>query len=102
MGGYRVRLVRTGSSGAMKRTNTVVVGAHDAKTNLGQLLDRVEGGEVIVITRHGHAIAKLIPFAAEVDVKGVQGAIDSILKLQKRLVLGDLSVEDLINEGRQS
>ena len=33
----------------------------DAKTHLPQLLDAVERGETIVITRHGRAIARLVP-----------------------------------------
>jgi prevent-host-death family protein len=35
--------------------------ASEAKTHLPQLLDDVERGEVIVITCHGRAIARLIP-----------------------------------------
>ena len=35
--------------------------ASEAKTHLPQLLDDVERGDVIVITRHGRAIARLIP-----------------------------------------
>jgi prevent-host-death family protein len=37
------------------------VGAFDAKTHLSQLLDRVEHGEEIEITRRGRAIARLVP-----------------------------------------
>jgi prevent-host-death family protein len=37
------------------------VGAFEAKTNLSQLLDRVERGEEVIISRHGRAIAKLVP-----------------------------------------
>jgi prevent-host-death family protein len=87
-----------------RSTSTNVVGAHDAKTNLGQLLDRVERhGETIVITRHGEPVARLVPFAAEIDVKRAGAAIERILKLQSRLALGKgLSVEDLINEGRET
>jgi prevent-host-death family protein len=36
----------------------------EAKTHLPQLLDAVERGETIVITRHGRAIARIVP---EVD-----------------------------------
>ena len=39
----------------------VSVGAYDAKTRLSELLDRVEKGEQIVITRHGKPVARLIP-----------------------------------------
>jgi len=37
------------------------IGAFEAKTKLGSLLDRVEGGEEIVITRRGKAVARLVP-----------------------------------------
>ena len=38
--------------------------ASEAKTHLPRLLDDVERGETILITRHGRAIARLVP---EVD-----------------------------------
>jgi prevent-host-death family protein len=41
----------------------VRVNIHQAKTHLSQLLERVEGGEEIVIARAGKPIARLIPFA---------------------------------------
>ena len=37
------------------------VQASDAKTHLPRLLDDVEAGETIVITRHGKPIARLVP-----------------------------------------
>ncbi len=37
------------------------VGAFEAKNKLGQLLDLVEGGEEIMITRHGKEVARLVP-----------------------------------------
>jgi prevent-host-death family protein len=37
------------------------IGAFEAKNTLGSLLTRVERGEEIVITRHGKAIARLVP-----------------------------------------
>ncbi|HTR15933.1 MAG TPA: type II toxin-antitoxin system prevent-host-death family antitoxin [Acetobacteraceae bacterium] len=45
--------------------------ASEAKTHLPQLLDAVERGETVIITRHGRAIARLVPEAdrrqAEID-----------------------------------
>jgi prevent-host-death family protein len=35
--------------------------ASEAKTHLPQLLDEVERGESVIITRHGRPIARLIP-----------------------------------------
>jgi prevent-host-death family protein len=43
----------------------VRVNIHEAKTHLSQLLERVEGGEEIVIARAGKPIARLIPFTDE-------------------------------------
>ncbi|MGH7122650.1 MAG: type II toxin-antitoxin system Phd/YefM family antitoxin [Acetobacteraceae bacterium] len=37
------------------------VGAFEAKTRLGQLLDFVEAGEEVAITRRGNVVAKLVP-----------------------------------------
>lgn len=39
----------------------ITVGAFEAKTKLSELLDRVERGEEIVITRHGKTVARMVP-----------------------------------------
>jgi prevent-host-death family protein len=39
---------------------TLTVGAFEAKTKLSELLDRVERGEEVVITRHGKPVARLV------------------------------------------
>ncbi len=36
------------------------VGMHEAKTQLSKLVERAEGGEEIVITRHGEPAARLV------------------------------------------
>jgi prevent-host-death family protein len=47
------------------------VGAFEAKTHFAQLLERVERGEEIVITRRGRAVARLVPAAAKQDPEAV-------------------------------
>ncbi len=37
------------------------VRSSEAKTHLAQLLDEVEAGNTVVITRHGHPVARLVP-----------------------------------------
>ena len=39
----------------------VIVNLAQAKANLEELLDQVEHGEEVVVTRHGRAIARIIP-----------------------------------------
>jgi prevent-host-death family protein len=53
----------------------VRVGAFEAKNTLGALLDRVEQGEEIIITRHGKPVARLAPCATAID----QGAAQAVL-----------------------
>ena len=57
--------------------------ASDAKARLPQLLDDVERGETLVITRHGRAIARIVP---EVNRRQeeVDRALASIRELLKR------------------
>jgi len=43
----------------LERNNTV--GAYEAKTHLSELLEKVEAGEEITITKHGAPIARLVP-----------------------------------------
>jgi prevent-host-death family protein len=43
------------------------IGAFEAKNTLGALLDSVEHGEELVITRHGKAVARLVPYSGGID-----------------------------------
>jgi prevent-host-death family protein len=80
------------------------VGAFDAKTRFGDLLDRVEQGEIIVITRHGHPVARLVPCDETIDRDRARAAAERLMKFGDdegiRLPKG-VSIEDLINEGRE-
>ena len=37
------------------------INVHEAKTQLSRLLELVEEGETVVIVRHGHPVAELVP-----------------------------------------
>lgn len=39
----------------------IIVGAFEAKTKFSELLDRVERGEEVVVTRHGKTVARIVP-----------------------------------------
>lgn len=65
----------------------VEVGAFEAKNTLGTLLTRVEGGEEIVITRHGRPVARLVPNTIRTDRAVAEAAIERIQARSKRLKL---------------
>jgi prevent-host-death family protein len=60
------------------------VGAYDAKTRLSELLDRVERGEQIVITRHGKAVARLVPEGGH-NVADALAAVEELTRHRKEL-----------------
>lgn len=64
------------------------IGAFEAKNRLGTLLDRVEQGEEIVITRHGKAIARLVPNTRRIDQNQAREALERIRERAGRLQRG--------------
>jgi prevent-host-death family protein len=76
------------------------VGAFDAKTNFSALLERVERGEQIVITRRGKPVARLMPIATARKSK-VSDAMAKLRKLRKGATLGGLSWKELRDAGRK-
>jgi prevent-host-death family protein len=86
----------------MKVRPVTTVGAFDAKTRLSELLDRVEQGETIVITRHGVPIARLVAFEQTIDVEAVRATARLLLDFSKGAHLPEgTSLRDLIDEGRR-
>jgi prevent-host-death family protein len=76
------------------------IGAFEAKNTLGALLDLVEKGEEIAITRRGKRVARLVPDAGRRDVEKARRAAERIIARRKGVTLGGLKIKDLINEGR--
>jgi prevent-host-death family protein len=76
------------------------IGSFEAKNKLSALLDQVERGAEIVITRHGKAVAKLVPAELGFDHKKAKRAADGLREASKGIRLSGLKIKDLINEGR--
>jgi prevent-host-death family protein len=80
------------------------VGSFEAKTHLPELLRRVEQGESILITKHGKPVAQLVPAASAKPKPDVKQAVEAMLAIRDREgpTLGnDLTIRDLIEEGRR-
>ncbi|WP_067664237.1 type II toxin-antitoxin system Phd/YefM family antitoxin [Nocardia miyunensis] len=55
---------------------------HEAKTHLSRIIDRVEHGEEIVISRAGHPVAKVVPLIRKVNRTG-RGSLRGKLTLSE-------------------
>lgn len=80
-----------------------VVGAFEARSKLSELLDRVERGEEVTITRHGKVVARLIPGTR--PAKFTPEERDRLMRAYwarpNRSRLDGLSIKELIEEGRR-
>lgn len=81
------------------------VGSFEAKTKLAELLDRVEAGETVTITRRGKPVAKLVPATVDEDERARRRAL--IEEIKRRRVAWDKgakpgsTIPELIKAGRR-
>lgn len=83
------------------------VTAFEAKTRFGELLDRVAGGEEVVITRHDKPIARMVPEGTP-SLEVVRRSVSGLRELQRQIQsrckgkarLTDADVRSAIEEGR--
>jgi prevent-host-death family protein len=76
------------------------IGAFEAKNKLSALLDQVEQGREIVITRRGRPVAKLVPVTAVTERERSKAAMHRIRERARTLQLSPLDVEELIRARR--
>jgi prevent-host-death family protein len=82
----------------------IVVGAFEAKTKLAELLDKVEAGESVTITRRGKAVAQMIAVKSDGDAERMRALVEEI----KRTRIGrgkpagpGTTISELIKAGRR-
>ena len=79
------------------------IGVFEAKNKLSELLDRVERGEHVVITRRGKAVAKLVRPEGTRNIDRARQAARRIRELAKEMNLGPFNWDEWKNyrdEGR--
>lgn len=83
----------------------ITVGSFEAKTKLAELLDRVEAGESVTITRRGKAVARLVPAAVDAEERARRRAL--IEEIKRKRVAWDRgakpgsTIPELIKAGRR-
>lgn len=79
------------------------IGAFEAKNTFGSLLDRVQRGEEIVITRHGEPVARLVPNVSRIDQNQTSAALQRIRDRAQRAQFSKFdwaSVKETRDQGR--
>ena len=75
------------------------IGAYDAKTHLPRLLDQVQRGDSVTITKHGRAVARLVPVSSK-SAKP-ETVIAALREARAGVWRGGDSVRDMVEEGRR-
>ena len=65
--------------------------AFDAKNRLGQVLDRVEAGEELIITRHGAPVARLVPISNRTSDQ-IEHALATFQRIRQSLTAKGVAV----------
>lgn len=79
----------------------VSYGVFDAKNRLTALLDQVEGGAEIVITRRGHPVARLVPIDSGFNRARARLVAAGLRDASRGLGLGGDTIASLVAEGRR-
>jgi prevent-host-death family protein len=81
------------------KSSSATIGAFEAKTKLGELLERVSHGGEFTITKHDRPVARLIGFETDLTQKRA-AATTALRTLRTRYTLQGLDVRTLREEGR--
>ena len=76
------------------------IGVSEARKRLGALLDRVEAGDEVVITRRGRPVARLVSAIAGHDRVEATLAADALVAATRGWQLDGISVNELKAQGR--
>lgn len=78
------------------------IGIYDARARLSELVDRVEAGEEVVLTRRGRPVVRLVRAQGDAHAKTRAAAVNRIRALSKKLNLriGRAELRKAIAEGR--
>ena len=82
----------------------LTVGTYEAKTHLPKLIERVENGETVLVTRHGKPVAKLVPAeqgASRDKAADLVARFDQLQAGQRRPQRGDTPLWKLKDVGRR-
>lgn len=76
------------------------IGIYDARSKLSELVERVQSGEEVVLTRHGEPVARLVPEKRRRE-RSRTAAVARIRALARKLDIRDVDIRKLIEEERR-
>jgi prevent-host-death family protein len=78
----------------------MLIPLYEAKNRLSALLDQVERGAEITITRHGIPVAKLVPAGPAFDRAKARSTAAALRAASQGATLAGIPLKSLLDEGR--
>jgi prevent-host-death family protein len=76
------------------------IGSYELKTHLSEVLDAVEHGQTVVVTRHGKPIARISP-AEAAERENIRAAVQGLLNFPRTRLPKGVTIRSLIEQGRR-
>ena len=76
------------------------IGSYELKTHLSEVLDSVEHGQSVIVTRHGKPIARILP-SEIAEREQVSQAVQSLLTFPRTRLPKGVTIRSLIEPGRK-
>ncbi len=84
----------------MKNTAIHTVSLFDAKTHLSKLIEDVQSGKTITITKRGTPIAQIVPYYPKNDRQTIHDILRQLQNIRDN-VKGKVDIRQYIAEGRK-
>jgi prevent-host-death family protein len=76
------------------------IGSYELKTHLSQVLESVENGQSVIVTRHGKPIARILP-PELAQRQSVKDAVRGLLAFPRKPLPRGVTIKSLIEQGRR-
>ncbi|MCC6210389.1 MAG: type II toxin-antitoxin system prevent-host-death family antitoxin [Burkholderiales bacterium] len=77
------------------------VGIFEAKARLSELVERAEAGDEVTLTRHGKAVARIVPVRAKDDAARRSAIFDEIEAFSRTVKTRRFNLRRMIESGRK-
>ncbi len=84
----------------IKPATEETIGAFEAKTHWSRLLEEVQRGKAITITKRGRPVARLVPYKDEAGGRDMSAILAGFAKIRSS-VKAHVSIREYIDEGRR-
>lgn len=78
----------------------ISIGLYELKTHLSKIMEQVQAGETVTVTKHGQVIATITGAKAR-DPEKIKAAIERIKEFRSKVKPDTMTIREMIDWGRR-